>query len=111
MGLPVPHGFVVTTDTCTDYFKTTDSGLLNKLPDHFVEEYVAAVHQLERHTGKTFGCIQPGETSHNPLLLSVRSGAAVPMPGKIIVHPFKPIKELKFIPCSWHVSRYRPLMK
>jgi pyruvate, orthophosphate dikinase len=69
LGIPVPAGFTITTDACRDYLQTGD------LPEGLeaeVEEHLAA---LEERTGKRFG--DPGD----PLLVSVRSGAAVSMPG------------------------------
>lgn len=90
--LPVPPGFVITTESCLEYFHhqqemtTKETKVVeNYLPQHFIEEYTRAVHELERQSGRKFGC--PG-TFHSkgdeklcPLLLSVRSGAAVSMPG------------------------------
>jgi pyruvate,orthophosphate dikinase len=70
IGLPVPPGFTITTETCAEYNK---SG--NKLPPGLLEEVHENVALVEQETGKQFG----SET--NPLLLSVRSGAAVSMPG------------------------------
>jgi pyruvate,orthophosphate dikinase len=67
--IPVPAGFTITTDACRDYLRTKE------LPEGLeaeVDEHLAA---LEARTGKRFG--HPGD----PLLVSVRSGAAVSMPG------------------------------
>ncbi len=69
MGLPVPSGFTVTTDACRAHM---DSG---GFPGGLGEELHAAVHRLEAKTSKTFG------SDENPLLVSVRSGAAISMPG------------------------------
>jgi pyruvate,orthophosphate dikinase len=69
LGLPVPHGFTVTTDACRAY--TVE----HAVPAGLDEELEDAVHRLERKTGKQFG------SSRNPLLVSVRSGAAISMPG------------------------------
>src|SRR5215203_460396 len=69
MGVPVPAGFTVTTDACRAYLATRDlpAGLADEVADH--------IARLERRTGKTFA-------SHDdPLLVSVRSGAAISMPG------------------------------
>ncbi len=74
LGLPVPPGFVITTATCLDFFDAK-----HQLPPGLKEEYLAALHSVEQQTGKTFG------DKHNPLLLSVRSGAAVSMPGMMCV--------------------------
>ena len=70
IGVPVPEGFTITTEACTLYY---DSG--KKIPEFVREQIFAAVKQIEAKTGKTFG------GDHNPLLVSVRSGARVSMPG------------------------------
>jgi pyruvate,orthophosphate dikinase len=69
-GLPVPPGFVLATTMCRDYF---DRG--RRLPDGFTELLAPRIREVEKATGLTFG----GE--RRPLLVSVRSGAAVSMPG------------------------------
>jgi pyruvate, orthophosphate dikinase len=70
MGVPVPAGFTITTDACRAYMS---SG--NALPDGLEEEIEEHLSALEGKTGKRFG-----DTS-DPLLVSVRSGAAISMPG------------------------------
>src|SRR5579872_840577 len=70
IGLPVPPGFTITTEVCRRYLE-----LGRQLPPGLDEEIHKRVAELERKTGKEFG----GET--NPLLVSVRSGARVSMPG------------------------------
>ena len=70
IGLPVPPGFTITTAVCDRYYT---SG--RKLPNGLMAEIRKAVKTLEKETGKKFGDI------HDPLLVSVRSGAAVSMPG------------------------------
>ncbi|MFV8816624.1 pyruvate, phosphate dikinase [Haliea sp. E17] len=70
LGLPVPFGFVITTDTCREYFH---SG--NKLPGLLEQEYRVALDLVEKKMGARFG------DPENPLLFSVRSGAPVSMPG------------------------------
>ncbi|NMB96147.1 MAG: pyruvate, phosphate dikinase, partial [Clostridiaceae bacterium] len=70
VGIPIPPGFTVSTEACNLYY---NSG--KKLPKHVVDEILHAVEVLEKDTGKTFG------GKKNPLLLSVRSGARVSMPG------------------------------
>jgi len=70
LGLPVPPGFVITTTTCLDFFEAK-----KKMPLGLKEEYLTALAQVEKQAGKKFG------DKSNPLLLSVRSGAAVSMPG------------------------------
>ncbi|MCL5104179.1 MAG: pyruvate, phosphate dikinase [Armatimonadetes bacterium] len=69
IGLPVPPGFTITTETCNDYTK------LGKLPDGLWEDVIAALADVERDMGKKLG------DSTNPLLVSVRSGAKFSMPG------------------------------
>ena len=71
IGVPVPPGFTITTEACTNYYKNGREELLDIL-DEQVREGVRAVEKI---TGKRFG------DPHNPLLLSVRSGARVSMPG------------------------------
>ncbi len=70
IGLPVPPGFTITTEACNAY---TDLG--NKFPEGMWAQVLDAMHDVEEQTGKKFG--DPG----NPLLVSVRSGARVSMPG------------------------------
>ncbi|MCC6322140.1 MAG: pyruvate, phosphate dikinase [Phycisphaerales bacterium] len=70
IGLPVPPGFTITTDTCAAYYKAG-----KRLPHGLMNEVQKNIAQLEKDTGKKFG------DAANPLLLSVRSGAAVSMPG------------------------------
>ncbi|MGI9190090.1 MAG: pyruvate, phosphate dikinase, partial [Longimicrobiaceae bacterium] len=69
IGVPVPPGFTLTTDVCRRYLAD------RKLPDEVRAETERNLRRLEELTGKRFG----GET--DPLLVSVRSGAAVSMPG------------------------------
>src|SRR5947199_7995271 len=69
-GLPVPPGFTITTETCREY---NDAG--GKLPAALMEEVKKNLAMVEKVTGKKFG------DPKNPLLLSVRSGAKVSMPG------------------------------
>src|SRR5881409_3135152 len=69
MGLPVPAGFTITTDACRAYMQAGD------LPDGLDEEVAEHIQALEQKTGKRFG------DNADPLLVSVRSGAAVSMPG------------------------------
>ena len=68
-GLPVPPAFVVTTEACRAYLAT------GALPDALLDELHAGIAVLEAETGRRFGA------SERPLLLAVRSGAAVSMPG------------------------------
>jgi pyruvate, orthophosphate dikinase len=69
-GLAVPPGFTITTEACNDYF--ADGG---RLPCGLLEAVTAAIADLERKTGKRFG------SAEAPLLVSVRSGAKLSMPG------------------------------
>jgi pyruvate,orthophosphate dikinase len=71
IGLPVPPGFVITTEACLDHLEQKKSGLNPEL----AKEIRAAMAELEKETGKKFG------DPDNPLLVSVRSGAAMSMPG------------------------------
>ncbi len=70
MGIPVPPGFVVTTETCRDF-----NQLGQRFPIGLVEEMDGALQRLEQQIGKRLG------DANDPLLVSVRSGAAVSMPG------------------------------
>ncbi len=70
IGLPVPPGFTITTEVCGDYYTNG-----KKLPAGLMDDVNAAVKELEDELGKKFG------DNDNPLLVSVRSGAAVSMPG------------------------------
>ena len=70
LGLPVPPGLTITTETCMDYINHG-----NKMPDGLMDEVKAALKDVENQTGKKFG------DAENPLLVSVRSGARLSMPG------------------------------
>ncbi|MDC0288615.1 pyruvate, phosphate dikinase [Rubripirellula sp.] len=70
IGLPVPPGFTITTEVCDSYYKSGE-----KLPSGLMDQVNKAVVLLEKELGKKFG------DDANPLLVSVRSGAAVSMPG------------------------------
>jgi pyruvate,orthophosphate dikinase len=70
IGLPVPPGFTITTDTCAAYYKAG-----KRLPTGLMNEAQKNIDLLQKETGKAFG------SSTNPLLVSVRSGAAASMPG------------------------------
>ena len=69
-GLPVPAGFIITTETCLQYYT-----LGRRNPPGLLDNVRAAMSELERRTAKRFG------DDGNPLLVSVRSGARVSMPG------------------------------
>ncbi len=70
LGLPIPQGFTVTTEACTDYY---NSG--KKIRDEIKDQIFASLAILEEEQGKKFG------DTENPLLVSVRSGARASMPG------------------------------
>jgi pyruvate,orthophosphate dikinase len=69
-GLPVPPGFTITTEACNAYYQAG-----RQFPEGMWEQTLEALHTIEQQTGKRFGDPQ------NPLLVSVRSGAALSMPG------------------------------
>jgi pyruvate,orthophosphate dikinase len=69
LGVPVPAGFTITTDACRAYLRE------NTLPEGLEAEIDEHVGRLEARTGKSFG------SNDDPLLVSVRSGAAISMPG------------------------------
>ncbi len=70
LGLPVPQGFTITTEACTQYY---DDG--RKINDEIQTQIIEYLQKLEEITGKKFG------DAENPLLVSVRSGARASMPG------------------------------
>jgi len=69
IGLNVPPGFTITTDACTAYLEK------NKLPDGLMDSVKSHMQALEKKTAKGFG------SDENPLLVSVRSGSSMSMPG------------------------------
>ena len=71
IGINVPPGFVISTRGCLDYLDNKD----RELPAGVMDEVRAQIQDLEKRTGKVFG------GSDNPLLVSVRSGSAMSMPG------------------------------
>ena len=70
LGIPVPQGFTVTTEACNKYYE--DGKLISQ---DIINEIYEKLKVLEEETGKKFGSVT------NPLLVSVRSGARVSMPG------------------------------
>ena len=70
LGLPVPQGFTITTEACTQYYE--DGRQIN---DEIMDQVTEAMTKMEEITGKKFG------SRSNPLLVSVRSGARASMPG------------------------------
>jgi phosphohistidine swiveling domain-containing protein len=67
IGLPIPPGFIVTTEICNHFVST------GSFPDTFREEVLRAISHVEASTGKAFGA------ASNPLLLSIRTSSPVPM--------------------------------
>jgi pyruvate, orthophosphate dikinase len=70
IGLPVPDGFTITTEACLEYLRGGE-----RWPDDLREQVDEALDALEKRVGKTFGA------GDDPLLVSVRSGSPVSMPG------------------------------
>ena len=70
LGLPIPQGFTVTTEACTDYYNQG-----KKISEEIESQIFDALEGLEKKQGKKFG------DTENPLLVSVRSGARASMPG------------------------------
>jgi len=70
LGLPVPPGFIITTEICEKFYEAG-----RRLPDGLMDEVRTSIRRLEGMTGRKLG------NPENPLLISVRSGAAVSMPG------------------------------
>jgi len=70
IGIPVPPGFTITTKVCNYFYKNK-----GRMPSGFKQELEKNIQKLERTTGKRFG------DAKNPLLVSVRSGAKISMPG------------------------------
>ncbi len=72
LGLPIPPGFTITTEICEKFYEAG-----RRLPDGLMDEVRKSMKRLEDLTGKKFG------DPSNPLLISVRSGSAVSMPGML----------------------------
>ncbi|MDC7221489.1 MAG: pyruvate, phosphate dikinase [Spirochaetales bacterium] len=70
LGIPVPPGFTISTGTCEIYYQNNQS-----FPKRIVDEVEDHLHRLEKNMGKVLG------DANDPLLVSVRSGAAISMPG------------------------------
>lgn len=70
LGIPVPAGFTISTEMCTEYYANK-----GKLPSSLIDEVNKAMQKVEKIMGKKFG------DPKNPLLVSVRSGARISMPG------------------------------
>ena len=71
LGVPVPKGFTITTEACTDFYKQDPPAF----PPGLWEEMQKAIKRLEEQNGKQFG------SNTSPLLVSCRSGARISMPG------------------------------
>jgi len=71
IGLNVPPGFVITTEACLHFLDSAE----NEMPAEVMQQVREQMKLVEQATGKTFG------DSENPLLVSVRSGSAMSMPG------------------------------
>ena len=76
IGLPVPQGFTITTEACTQYYEDG-----RKINDEIMAQVMDGVKKMEEINGKKFGDL------NNPLLVSVRSGARASMPGYDGHHP------------------------
>ncbi|MFA6828284.1 MAG: PEP/pyruvate-binding domain-containing protein, partial [Saccharofermentanales bacterium] len=70
LGLPVPQGFTISTEACTQYYEDGE-----KINDEIFGQILDHIEKMEKITGKKFGDME------NPLLVSVRSGARASMPG------------------------------
>ena len=70
LGIPVPQGFTITTEACTDYYKQGKN-----ISEEIQKQIFESIAWLEKEQGKKFG------DNENPLLVSVRSGARASMPG------------------------------
>lgn len=73
IGVPIPQGFTITTEACTLYYENGKS-----MPKFLLDEIDKGVKSVEKETDKSFGATEEGK---KPLLVSVRSGARVSMPG------------------------------
>ncbi|MDD2495616.1 MAG: PEP/pyruvate-binding domain-containing protein, partial [Tissierellia bacterium] len=70
IGLPIPQGFIISTEACLKYYEDN-----MRLSDNLIREIEDKITELENYTNKKFGDLK------NPLLLSIRSGARASMPG------------------------------
>ena len=70
LGLPIPQGFTITTESCIEYYENGET-----ISDTVKSQIFSSLRELENITGKKFG------NPENPLLVSVRSGARASMPG------------------------------
>ena len=72
IGVPIPQGFTISTEACTLYYQSGKT-----MPEYLVNQIDKGIEKVEKLTGKSFG----GKGGKTPLLVSVRSGARVSMPG------------------------------
>ena len=70
LGLPIPKGFIITTQACNQYYED-----LENISEEVINQIYKALEKLENSTGKKLGDCE------NPLLISIRSGARASMPG------------------------------
>ncbi len=82
LDIPVPPGFIITSEVCKEMMSSN----ADILQSQFVKDYERAVHDLEHKSGKSFGiavtdCTSFAQVEKMPLLLSIRPGASVRMPG------------------------------
>ncbi len=71
LGLPVPYGFIITAETCMEYYGR------KQLPEHLMQECGKVIHDMERKSGHIFGNTDPRLF---PLLFSIRCGTSVAVP-------------------------------
>ena len=93
LGLPVPEGFVITTEACVFYIKT------GEMPEGLMDEVKENLQRVEEATGWGFG------DAENPLLVSVRSGAPVSMPGMMDTVLNRPERRYRPRPGAEHERR------
>jgi pyruvate, orthophosphate dikinase len=75
LGIKVPPGFVITSETCKDFFEGNQA-----MSAHLNDALKSSISNLEKATGKCFSISENSPTTARPLLLSIRSGASVDMP-------------------------------
>lgn len=75
LGIRVPQGFIITSETCKDFFKGNKA-----MSEHLIDCLKSSIKSLENKTGKVFDYKKESSMNEIPLLLSVRSGAAIDMP-------------------------------
>ncbi len=86
LGVPVPPGFTITTEVCDLYYKNNE-----KHPEDVIAQIDEKLAELEKDTGKKLG------DKEDPLLVSVRSGAAISMPGRTLVLPLYIIRVRRYV--------------